>query len=789
MIDLSWVADYIDISDQDLKELAVKITKAGINIEKVITNHIDNLVIGEVLECKDHPNSDHLHICLVDTGLDKRQIVCGAPNVRVGLKVIVALPGAVLPGNFEIKEGKIRGEESLGMLCALYELGLEKKTDEAYAKGICELDESAKVGADPLVYLGLDATLYELDIHKHRNNDCYYHIGFAYEIGAIINRQVILPDDDYKEISDDINDYFNLEVKTDKCPYYLAKMVRDVTIKESPKFIKDRLSRAGMHSINNVVDISNYIMLEYGQPMHFYDQDKIGNKIVVKDAIDDEVVTTLDGENRTLKSSDIAITNGSDTICIAGVMGGANSEVDNNTKNILIESAIFDPVSIRYTASNLNLRSESSIRFGKGLSFEYTNKAMDRACHLLEKYADAKILTGIVTHDKVDKTLKEVEFRVDEINSMLGITISSSDMEKELKKLDFEYTLKDDLFKVVIPRRRLDIDPTINDIAEEIGRLYGYHNLVSTTPKVTIKKGEYIGEVKYRKIISKRLRALGLNETKTYMLTSREMANCFKYEEKNQLNLPNPMSIDKSILRTTLIPSLLNVYDYNKKRKVSDINLYEISKTYDADYNEDIKISILMSGNYITNSWNGGVNVDFYIIKGIICNLLDYLGFKNRYEFNSDIINDIHPGVGARILLDKKEIGIIGKVHPKIKKDDIYVAEVSLTKLMTKVKPLKYKQASIYPGIEKDLAFIVKKDVTAKELIDAIRKSGGRLLQDITVFDVYTGENVNEDEKSIAFKLLFIDPNKTLTDDEVMEQFNKIIKYVTDKCNATLRDK
>ena len=788
MIDLNWVSDYIDISDQDLKKLAVKITKAGINVEKVITNNIDNLVIGEVVECIDHPNSDHLHICQVNVGTDILQIVCGAPNVRVGLKVVVALPGAILPGDFEIKEGNIRGEKSSGMLCALFELGLEKKTEENYSKGICELDNDAIIGADPLVYLGLKSTLYELDIHKHRNNDCYYHIGFAYEIGAIIDREVTLPEDNYEEISNNINDHFNLEVKTDKCPYYLAKMC-EVKVKESPKFIRDRLLRAGINSINNVVDISNYVMLEYGQPMHFYDKDKIGDKIVVEDALDDLNFTTLDKNQRTLNKNDIIITDGNNPICIAGVMGGLNSEVDSNTKTILIESAIFDPVSIRYTSNRLNLRSEASIRFGKGLSYEYTDKAMNRACHLLSKYADAKIYSGICKYDKIDKTLKQVEFRVNDINSMLGITISTSDMEKELKKLDFEYELRDDKFKVTIPRRRLDIDTTINDIAEEIGRLYGYHNLVSSEPIVKIKKGEYKGDVKYRKLVSKRLRSLGLNETKTYTLVAPDMSKKFRYEEKEQVVLPNPMSIDKSILRTTVIPSLLTVYDYNKKRKVKDINIYEISKTYDKKYNEDIKITILMSGNYIINSWQNNLKVDFYVIKGVIENLLEYLGFKNRYTFVKDTICDIHPGVGARILLDRNEVGVIGKVHPGVTKDDIYVAEISLTKLMTKVKPLKYKEASIYPGIEKDLAFIVKKDVPAGQIIECIKKAGGRLLEDIKVFDLYTGENIDLDKKSIAFKLLFIDPNKTLTDDEVMEQFNKIISEVTNKCDAQLRDK
>ena len=271
MISLEWVKDYIDISDQDLRELAVKITKAGINVEKVITNHIDNLTIGEVKECVNHPNSDHLHVCQVDVGDKILQIVCGAPNVRVGLKVIVALEGAVLPGDFVIKKSKIRDVESNGMLCALFELGLEPKTEENYNKGIHELPASAPVGVDPIKYLNLDDTLYELDIHKHRNNDCYYHIGFAYEIAAILNRKVTLPISSFTEIEDNINNHFSLNVDTEKCPYYLAKMVTGVEIKESPEFIKKRLTSAGMRPINNVVDISNYIMLEYGQPMHFFD--------------------------------------------------------------------------------------------------------------------------------------------------------------------------------------------------------------------------------------------------------------------------------------------------------------------------------------------------------------------------------------------------------------------------------------------------------------------------------------------------------------------------------------
>ena len=382
MISLNWVGDYIDIKDQDVQELATKITKAGINIEAVVTHHINGLVIGQIEKVEEHPDSDHLHVCSVNVGSEVLQIVCGASNVREGLKVIVAREGTVLPGDFEIKRSKIRGVDSCGMMCALFELGLEEKTEENYAKGIAELDDKAPIGEDPLVYLGLDDTLYDLDIHKHRNNDCYYHIGFAYEIACILNRKVTLPDLSFKTIKDNVKDHFKLEVKSSKCTYYMAREIRNVKIGESPEFIKKRLIAAGMRPINNVVDISNYVMLEFGQPLHFFDKDKLGEKIVVRDAKDGEEIVTLDGKTRVLDSSDIVITDGKKPVCIAGIMGGENTEVDENTKNILIESAIFNPVSIRYTSRKLELPSEASIRYGKGLSYEYMEMASKRACHL-----------------------------------------------------------------------------------------------------------------------------------------------------------------------------------------------------------------------------------------------------------------------------------------------------------------------------------------------------------------------------------------------------------------------
>ena len=787
MISLNWVKDYIDIEDQDVKELATKITKAGINIEGVYTHKIDNLVIGEVVECSDHPDSDHLHVCKVDIGSEVLQIVCGAHNVRKGIKVIVAKVGAVLPGDFEIKQSKIRGVDSCGMICALFELGLEEKTEENYNKGIEELDKDAPIGLDPISYLGLDDTLYDLDIHKHRNNDCYYHIGFAYEIACILNRKVTLPSLEYSPVNDKIK--FDLSVDTDKCSYYVAREVRNVKIGESPDFIKKRLIAAGMRPINNVVDISNYVMLEFGQPLHFFDKDKLGNKIVVRNAKDKETITTLDGKERVLDSSDIVITDGEKPVCIAGVMGGENTEVDENTKNILIESAIFDPVSIRYTSRKLELPSEASIRYGKGLSFEYTEMASRRACHLLEKYADAEVLDSFVLVDNEDHTEKVLEFVPSDVDKILGITISEDDMKNELDRLDFPYELKDGKFIVTIPRRRLDIDANVNDIAEEIGRLFGYNNLVSSLPSIKVRRGEYVGDVKYRKMVSKRLRSLGLNEVKTYTLVNPEMASKFIYEDRKPVVLPNPMSVDKSVVRTTLIPSLMNVYEYNKARGVKDISIYEIAKTYDINYDEITKICGLMTGSYLTSSWKSDVEIDFFVVKGIVEDLLGFMGYTGRYSFVRSECSDLHPGVQASIILDGKPIGIIGKVHPSITKKDIFVFELNLDSLYGKTSKLKYKEAFKYPSISKDMAYVLDRNILVDDVIKTIKKASGKILQEVEVFDVYEGENIDSTKKSVAFSLVFNGIDRTLTDDEVMTEFNKIIDKVVSNYKAELRDK
>ena len=779
MISMNWVKDYVNIDDVDLKDLALKVTKAGVNVEKVITNNLKNLVIGEVVECVMHPDSDHLHVCKVNVGKEIIQIVCGAPNVRTGLKVIVALPGCVLPDG-EIKKGVIRGQESNGMLCALYELGIVEKTEELYKKGIEELDNDAKVGEDPIKYLGLDDTIYDLDLNPNRMIDCTNHIGFAYEVASVLGRKVNMPSLETNPVTDVVST--NLDIETENCTMYNLKEVRNLKVGPSPKFMVERLEAAGMRSINNIVDISNYVMLEYGQPLHFFDKDKVGDQILVRMAENGEKLTVLDKSELELTTDDIVITDGNKPICLAGVMGGLNSGVDENTTNIIIESAIFESMHIRHTSLKFNLRSEASLRYEKGLNSDYCEQAIERACHLLEKYAGGKVLTGTICHDTTDRSEKVAKVKVSDVNKFLGINMTLENCLESLEKLGFKYTVDGEEMTVTIPARRLDVEANKADLIEEIGRLYGYDNIKAELPVIPDKKGEYVGSVKVRKQLSKRLRALGLNETRTYLLQSEEESKLFNYDFKEKIKLLKPMSSDKEYVRQSLIPANLKVVDYNNARGVKDVCIYEIANTYYDEMTEETKICVVMKGNYLINNWNQTkIKCDFYVIKGICEDILNYLGLKNRYEFTVAELNDMHPGMSAEVIVNNVKVGFIGRVHPSVRKDEVYVLELSLNKLMDfNVKSIKHKEPSIYPSISKDLSFVMKKDVESKIIKSQIKKSGTRLLTNVSEFDVYIGENVKDDEKSIAYNLTF-------NDNEINEIIDRIVKDVEEKCNATLR--
>ena len=609
----------------------------------------------------------------------------------------------------------------------------------------------------------------------------------AYEIGALYDKKVKDIDLTFKENSEDINNSFEIDIKTDNCPLFLAKKVKNVTIKESPDFIKNRLIASGIRPINNVVDISNYVMLETGQPLHYYDSDRLGNVLVVRMADENEKLTTLDSVDRTLSSNDIVIATDNEVVGLAGVMGGLTTEIENDTKDIIIESAIFNPTLIRKTSKKI-LRSEASTRFEKGLDPKRTYMAIMRSCHLLEKYADAEIVGGMVEYNTLDMSEEVIGITVDKINKVLGITLDKNTILDIFTRLGFAYQENDDEILVTVPTRRVDISIT-EDLIEEVGRIYGIDNIEGRVMTLPVVPGSVN---KNNRIIRNKLANLGLNETLSYALIPEKEATKYTTDSFEIVKVLDPMSEERNTLRYSLIPSLISIYEYNKARGNKDICIYEIGKGFskiNGEYQEENKLAVLMTGIYSTGLKTK--KVDFYIIKGILEELLEYLGYTNRYSLKiEDIPSELHPGQSASIILNNVKMGIIGKIHPSVTKDDIYVLEINLEKLFTfRVKGMQYKEISKFPGISKDLAFVVNKGIPASDIMAVIKKEGGKLLTNIKVFDVYVGENVLEDEKSIAFKLTFEDASRTLSDEEVMVIFNKIIAGVENKLNAKVRDR
>ena len=785
----NFVKDYIDLDDNlSIEKIAQDMTRVGNeydSAEKFI--NATNLVIGQIKTCEEHPDSDHLHVCMVDVGDKTLQIVCGAPNARAGIKVIVALVGANLPNNVTIKKGTIRGVESNGMMCSIAELGLDNKfLTEEDKKGICELGQDAIVGEDPIKYLGFDDEVIDFELTANRG-DLLSMLGMAYELGAIYNKKVKDVDINYKETGKDINQTFNIDIQTNNCSVFLAKKVENVEIKESPAFIKNRLMACGIRPINNVVDISNYVMLELGQPLHFYDADKLNNEIIVRMAKNGEKLTTLDNIERTLDENDIVISTKEKSIGLAGVMGGLETEVVPQTKNIIIESAIFDGVRVRKTAKKI-LRSEASNRFEKGLDSNRTYMAINRACHLLEKYANGTVIEGMCTYDQSQKEDKKIEITFKNITDVLGTNISNNDILDVFTKLGFSYEADDKKAIVSVPRRRLDISIK-EDLIEEVGRIYGVDNIEGKLPVLPVKQGSYD---KQTREIRNKMVSLGLNETLSMIFTSDKEAKKYTTDDFEVVKLLDPLAEERNALRYSLIPSMVKIYEYNKARENKDVCIFEIGKGFykkQEEYGENQKIVALMTGKYYLGVGNSA-NVDFYVIKGVVEELLNFLGYENRYtiEMPDQIPNEFHKGQTANINVNGQIVGIVGKLHPEVTKDDVYVMEINLDELLSKrVGKMKYKEISKFPNVKKDVAFVMKKDIPSVEVEKVIKKAGGKLLTNIEVFDVYTGENIGKDEKSVAYSLTFNDSKKTLTEEEITKIFENIIANVEKLNDVSLR--
>lgn len=792
-LSINFVKDYIEIDENmDVKKIAEDMTRVGNeydSAQKLI--NATKLIVGEVKKCEMHPDSDHLHVCKVDIGNEILNIVCGAPNVRKGLKVVVAQVGAELPGDFKIKKGTIRGVDSEGMLCSKAELGIESKfLTEEDKNGIYELQQDAKVGEDPIKYMGLDDNVIDFELTANRG-DLLSILGMAYELGAIYDRPVKEIELEHSENKEDINNTFKIEINTDNCSIFLVKKVENIEIKESPDFIKNRLIASGIRPINNIVDISNYVMIETGQPLHFYDADTLKDKLEVRMAQDGEKLTTLDGNERILSLEDIVISDGNKSIGLAGVMGGLETEITSNTKNVIIESAIFDPVKVRRT-SNKILRSEASLRFEKGLDSNRTYMAIERACNLLEKYAGATIVGGMVKYDKTEKSEKEIEIKFENVNRILGTNINQEDILDVFRKLKFTYKVDGDIVKVFVPRRRLDINIK-EDLIEEVGRIYGVDNIQGKLPILPIKPGKYNKTIRQ---LRNKVIELGLNETLSYVLVNEKESKMFTKKDKESIKLLEPITKDRSTLRQSILSSLYKIYEDNVSRNNKDVSIFEIAKTFSKEmkddneiYIEENKLACLMTGEYYLGIGNKK-NVDFFIIKGIAEEILEFLGYAGRYSFilDKNLPEELHPGQSAAISVNNDIVGIIGRVHPSLCRENVYVLEINLDKLATKkVGKMKYKEISKYPSIKKDLAIIVDKNITSEEVALVIKKAGGKLLKKIEVFDVYTGENIGKDKKSLAYSLSFEATDRTLTDEEINIIIDKVVANVEKSLRAELR--
>lgn len=801
-VSYKWLQEYVDLSGISADELAEKITKSGIEVEGVEkkSEGLKGIVIGHVVEREPHPNADKLNVCQVDLGSETVQIVCGAPNVDKGQKVAVATVGAVLPGNFKIKKAKLRGEASHGMICSLKELGIDSKlVAKEYATGIFVFPSDVEVGTDALLALGLDDEILELGLTPNRS-DALSMLGVAYEVGAILGREVKWPEISTEEAAENASDFINIKVdNVEDNPLYIAKVIKDVKIGPSPLWMQTRLMASGIRPHNNVVDITNYILLEYGQPLHAFDYDRLGSKeIVVRRAKDAEKIITLDEAERTLTAEHLVITNGTEPVAIAGVMGGANSEVRQDTTTVIIESAYFAGTVVRKASKDHGLRSEASARFEKGVDPARVRAAGERAAQLICEYAGGTVLAGTAEFDEMKMEPQVISITLDKINTLLGTSMTVSEVESIFTRLQFGVELDNETFIVTVPTRRGDI--TIEaDLVEEAARLYGYDNIPATLPIGETAPGRLTDyQLKRRKTRSV-LEGAGLNQAITYSLTSKEKAAQFAIENRESITLAMPMSEERSQLRLSIVPQLLEVLKYNNARSIDSLALYEIGAVFLKQDGEELPeerehIAAAMTGLWESHLWQGEKKpVDFFVAKGILEALFTELGLNSQVEYRqAETIADMHPGRTAEILLNGRVIGFIGQIHPTLQKEldlkETFIFELSFKDAaQANVAPIAYQVIPRFPSISRDIALVVDTNTVAGDIKKVIIEAGGSLLKEVSIFDLYEGEHMEAGKKSLAYSLKYFDPERTLTDEEVTKAHEKVLTAVKEKSGAELR--
>ena len=789
LVSLNEISKYVDISGLSKEEIASRLTFSGIEVEEIKTlSKATSLVVGKVISCIPHPNSDHLHVCKVDIKDEILDIVCGAPNCKEGIKVIVAKVGAKLPGG-EIKAGEIRGYKSNGMLCALNELGVDPKyLKEEQIKGIEILSDDFEVGdSDILHKLGLDDVILDLSLLANRS-DCYSLFNVSREIGALFNRKVNIleanDDSTYEEKE------FKVDSLTPNCQEFSVKIVKGIEVKDSPAWLKNCLRSEGIRTINNIVDLGNYIMLLTGQPIHMYDYDKLVKKeLIVRSDINEKFIA-LDEKEYSIHEGDICVTSSGKTMCLGGIMGGLDSEVTNDTKNIVIEVANFNHASIRRTSSRLGLVSDSSQRFVKGINKDQVDYVLNLTTNLLKTISNVDSISNIIKYDVLNHDKKLISCSVDYINNRLGTNFEYEKIKDILQLLYFKFVESDgNKFIVEVPSFRIDVEGKA-DLSEEIIRYIGLDTISPTLPFMETTVGGKSKDEQKEDVICSFLSNNGLYRVLTYTLVNKKMSESFKILNKSDgYVIKNPLTEDHKYVRTNLLPSLINCANYNLNHQNNNFGIYEISHIDSIQKNE-IHLGVVLVGKKYKQDKIIGESYSYYDAKGIVDTILDMFNISStRVKYTRFETDEFHPNRSALVLLDNKPLCVMGDIYPTKKeiKDSMILLEMNLSVLFaTKSKNIKFEPISAYPQSSRDYAFIIDDSINYIDIKNEVKKCSS-LIKDVSIFDIYKGKNLAQNEKSIALTVVFESNDHTLKDNEIDEVHNKIVETLNKKFNVSLR--
>ena len=789
LVSLNEISKYVDISGLSKEEIASRLTFSGIEVEEIKTlSKATSLVVGKVISCIPHPNSDHLHVCKVDIKDEILDIVCGAPNCKEGIKVIVAKVGAKLPGG-EIKAGEIRGYKSNGMLCALNELGVDPKyLKEEQIKGIEILSDDFEVGdSDILHKLGLDDVILDLSLLANRS-DCYSLFNVSREIGALFNRKVNIleanDDSTYEEKE------FKVDSLTPNCKEFSVKIVKGIEVKDSPDWLKNCLRSEGIRTINNIVDLGNYIMLLTGQPIHMYDYDKLVKKeLIVRSDINEKFIA-LDEKEYSIHEGDICVTSSGKTMCLGGIMGGLDSEVTNDTKNIVIEVANFNHASIRRTSSRLGLVSDSSQRFVKGINKDQVDYVLNLTTNLLKTISNVDSISNIIKYDVLNHDKKLISCSVDYINNRLGTNFEYEKIKDILQLLYFKFVESDgNKFIVEVPSFRIDVEGKA-DLSEEIIRYIGLDTISPTLPFMETTVGGKSKDEQKEDVICSFLSNNGLYRVLTYTLVNKKMSESFKILNKSDgYVIKNPLTEDHKYVRTNLLPSLINCANYNLNHQNNNFGIYEISHIDSIQKNE-IHLGVVLVGKKYKQDKITGESYSYYDAKGIVDTILDMFNISStRVKYTRFETDEFHPNRSALVLLDNKPLCVMGDIYPTKKeiKDSMILLEMNLSVLFaTKSKNIKFEPISAYPQSSRDYAFIIDDSINYIDIKNEVKKCSS-LIKEVSVFDIYKGKNLAQNEKSIALTVVFESNDHTLKDNEIDEVHNKIVETLNKKFNVSLR--